>query len=212
MAGCCHENRCSSSFESLAWRRVLWIALIVNGAMFVVEILAGLVAGSSSLQADALDFLADTANYGISLSVAGLPLVWRARAALVKGISMGVLGLWVAFSTVWHALSETIPEAEVMGIVGLTALLANVGVALLLYRFRHGEANMLSVWVCSRNDAVGNVAVILAAAGVFGTGTGWPDILVAAIIMTLAFWGAIQVTRQATGELRRESTPPMPAE
>jgi Co/Zn/Cd efflux system component len=212
MAGCCTEEHCSTKAERPEWKGVLWIALVVNGAMFLVEIVAGLAAGSSSLQADAVDFLADAANYGISLSVVGLALAWRARAALVKGISMGILGLWVGFNTLWHALSASVPEAEVMGAVGFIALLANVGVALLLYRFRSGEANMRSVWICSRNDAVGNIAVLLAALGVFGTGTGWPDFIVAALMASLALWGAAQVIRQASGELRDLQGQPLPAE
>jgi Co/Zn/Cd efflux system component len=170
--------------------------------MFFAEILAGVVADSASLQADALDFLADAANYGISLSVVGLALVARARAALVKGISMGILAVWVAGSSVWHTLASTVPDAEVMGVVAALALLANLGVATLLYRYRTGDANMRSVWICSRNDALGNIAVMAAALGVFGTGTGWPDVLVAAIMATLAMWGAAQICRQAVGELR----------
>jgi Co/Zn/Cd efflux system component len=152
-----------------------------------------------------------TPNYGISLSVVGLALAWRARAALVKGLSMGALGIWVAGSTVWQALAARVPEAEVMGLVGLLALLANLGVAGLLFRYRTGDANMRSVWICSRNDAVGNVAVLLAALGVFGTGTGWPDIAVAAMMASLAIWGAAQVVRQATRELS-DVRAPVPAE
>jgi Co/Zn/Cd efflux system component len=152
-----------------------------------------------------------TPTYGISLSVVGLALAWRARAALVKGLSMGALGIWVAGSTVWQALAARVPEAEVMGLVGLLALLANLGVAGLLFRYRTGDANMRSVWICSRNDAVGNVAVLLAALVVFGTGTGWPDIAVAAMMASLAIWGAAQVVRQATRELS-DVRAPVPAE
>jgi Co/Zn/Cd efflux system component len=151
---------------------VLWIALFINVGMFLAEMAAGLAAGSSSLQADALDFFGDAANYAISLGVAGLALAWRARAALLKGASLGLLGLWVLASTAWHAWAGTLPSAEVMTVVTLIALLANGGVALMLYRFRGGDANMRSVWICSRNDAIGNVAVLLAAAGVFGSGRG----------------------------------------
>ena len=205
MAGCCSDHYCASTTKGLdspSWRRALWIALAVNGGMFLAEIVAGVAAGSASLQADALDFLGDAANYAISLGVAGMVLPWRARAALLKGGSLGLLGLWVLASTVWHAYAGTLPEAEVMGMVGILALLANAGVALMLYRFRGGDANMRSVWICSRNDAIGNVAVLLAAAGVFGTGTGWPDLTVAAIMAALGISGGWQIVRQAAGELR----------
>lgn len=206
MAGCCHDDHCSSEtgkpLNSPAWRRALWVALVVNGAMFAGEIIAGVAAGSASLQADALDFLGDTGTYAISLGVAGLGLGWRARAALLKGVGLLVLGFWVIGSTIWHALVGTLPEAEVMGAVGLVALLANAGVALMLFRFRAGDSNMRSVWICSRNDAIGNLAVLAAAAGVFGTGTGWPDLVVAAIMASLSISGGWQIVRQAHGELR----------
>ena len=200
-ASCCSDS-CEAPGSDPRYRRVLWVALVVNAVMFLTELVAGLAAGSASLQADALDFLADAANYVISLSVVGLTLAWRARAAMVKGVSMGLLGLWVAGNTLWHAFAATVPEAEIMGVVGVLALLSNAGVALLLYRYRVGDANMRSVWICSRNDALGNVAVLLAGLGVFGTGRGWPDIIVAAIMASLALWGAAQVIRQATAELR----------
>ena len=204
MAGCCNDHRCQDAraLDIPAWRRALWIALAVNAGMFLAEIGAGVAAGSAALQADALDFLGDAANYAISLSVAGMALAWRARAALLKGASLGVLGLWVLASTGWHAYAGTLPQAEVMGIVALLALLANAGVALMLYRYRGGDANMRSVWICSRNDAIGNVAVLLAAAGVFGTGTGWPDLAVATIMAALGISGGWQIVRQAWAELR----------
>ena len=210
MAGCCSDHHCGSEAKGLnspAWRRALWIALAVNGSFFLAEIIAGLAAGSSALQADALDFLGDTANYAISLGVAGMALAVRSRAALVKGGTLIVFALWVLGSTAWHALHGTLPQAEVMGIVGVAALLANGGVALMLYRFRSGDANMRSVWICSRNDAIGNAAVVLAALGVFGTGTGWPDIIVAAIMGGLGLWGGGQIVRQAMGELDSVSVP-----
>jgi Co/Zn/Cd efflux system component len=203
--GCCNANQCAGErlkLDGPTWRRALWIALAVNAGMFLAEIIAGVAAGSASLQADALDFLGDAANYAISLSVAGMALAWRARAALLKGTSLGLLGLWVIGSTGWHAYAGTLPSATVMGVIGVLALLSNAAVALMLYRFRGGDANMHSVWICSRNDAVGNVAVLLAALGVFGTGTGWPDIVVAGIMATLGISGGIQIVRQALEELR----------
>ena len=201
---CCHDDHCATARPANdgPWRRALWIALIVNGGFFLAEIAAGLAAGSSSLQADALDFLGDAGNYAISLGVAGMALSWRARAALVKGASLILLALWVLGSIAWHAVGGTLPGAEIMGIVGILALIANGAVALMLYRFRGGDANMRSVWICSRNDAIGNAAVVLAALGVFGTGTLWPDLVVAAIMAGLAIWGGWQIVSQARGELR----------
>lgn len=209
---CCHDESCASAkpmLDSPRWRRALCIALAVNAGFFLTEIMAGAAAGSAALQADALDFLGDAANYAISLGVVGLAVVWRSRAALVKGWTLIALALWVLGSTAWHAWFGTLPQAEVMGVVGAAALLANGGVALMLYRFRTGDANMRSVWVCSRNDAIGNGVVMLAAAGVFGTGTGWPDVLVAAIMGGLGLSGGLSIVRQARRELiqRAPSSP-----
>jgi Co/Zn/Cd efflux system component len=175
---------------------------VVNAAMFGLEITAGVIAGSASLKADALDFLGDSANYAISLWVAGMALVWRARAAFVKGASLFGLALWVSAATVWMAFAGTLPKAETMGIVGTTALFANIGVAALLYRYRSGDSNRRSVWICSRNDAIGNIAVVVAAAGVFGTGTAWPDLIVAGIFALLGVSGGWQIMRHAASDLR----------
>lgn len=203
-ASCC-SSACSSdsSNNEPRWRRALWIALAVNLAMFGVEIVAGATAGSRALMADALDFFGDAANYAISLAVAGLALGWRARAALFKGATLLVLGLWVLGSIVYASFTGAAPHAETMGIIGVLALVANIGVALLLYRFRSGDANMRSVWICSRNDAVGNVAVVAAAFGVFGTGTAWPDLIVAGVLAGLGISGGVQIIKQARAELRR---------
>jgi len=187
--------------NSPAWRRALWIALAVNALMFAAELAAGILGGSKALQADALDFLGDAANYAISLGVAGLALGWRARAALVKGATIFAFGLYVLLNAIWALSRGMVPHAEVMGIVGFVALLANGGVALMLYRFRTGDANMRSVWICSRNDAIGNLAVIFAAVGVFGTGSALPDIIVAGIMATLGLWGGVQILRQSVTEL-----------
>src|ERR1019366_1399973 len=201
---CCHEDHCVSAkpMNTPQSRRALWIALVVNAGFFLAEIIAGAAAGSSALQADALDFFGDAANYAISLGVAGMALTWRARAAVAKGGTLVVFALWVLASTAWHAFHGTLPRAEVMGVVGAAALIANGGVALMLYRFRAGDANMRSVWICSRNDAIGNFAVMLAAIGVLGTGTGWPDVIVAAIMGGLGLRGGWQIVSQALGELR----------
>lgn len=189
------------------WRRALWIALGVNAVMFAAEMAAGIAGGSKALQADALDFLGDSANYAISLGVAGMVLAWRARAALLKGATLGLLGLYVMAATLWAVWHGAAPQAEMMGVVGVTALVANGGVALMLYRFRSGDANMRSVWICSRNDAIGNVAVVLAAAGVFGTGTAWPDLIVAGVMAVLGISGGVQIVRQARAELRGSGGP-----
>jgi Co/Zn/Cd efflux system component len=205
---CCSNDQCASnqSLDSPAWRRAVWIALFVNAGFFVIEIAAGAAAGSASLQADALDFLGDAANYGISLGVAGMALAWRARAALVKGATLVLFAMWVLGSVAWHAWLGTLPKAEMMGVVGFAALVANGGVAVMLYRFRTGDANMRSVWICSRNDAIGNLAVLLAAAGVFGTNTGWPDVIVAAIMGGLGLGGGWQIVRLARAELSQATT------
>jgi Co/Zn/Cd efflux system component len=213
MAGCCNDDSCSPGGlapNNPAWRRVLWIALAVNGVMFLAEIGSGIAAGSASLQADALDFLGDTANYAISLGVAGMVLVWRARAALLKGITLLALALWVIGITAFQAWSGTLPKAEVMGVVGIFALVSNAAVAIMLFRYRAGDANMRSVWICSRNDAIGNLAVLLAAAGVFGTGTGWPDLIVAAIMAALGISAGIQIIRHAVSELRPSTAAILP--
>lgn len=194
------------------WRRMLWIALAINLAMFVGEIVAGIASGSRSLQADALDFLGDSANYAISLGVAGMALGWRSRAALLKGGTILAFGLYVLVTTVLAALGRGVPQAETMGIVGVIALIANGSVALMLYRYRAGDANMRSVWICSRNDAIGNLAVLLAAAGVVGTGTAWPDLAVALIMAALGIWGGLQILGQARAELRRKASNEGPAQ
>jgi Co/Zn/Cd efflux system component len=180
---------------------VLFTVLAINAVMFAVEVIAGVAAGSASLQADALDFLGDAANYAISLLVVGMALRFRASAALAKGMTMGLFGLWVISTVFWHAIHGTLPSAFTMGEVGLAALLANAASFGLLWAYRQGDANMRSAWICTRNDVLGNLAVLLAALGVFGTGTGWPDVIVAAIMAGLAIQGAILVIRQAVGEL-----------
>jgi Co/Zn/Cd efflux system component len=213
MAGCCHDDTCSSSKaqNSPQWRWALWIALGINAGMFLAEIVAGVAAGSASLQADAIDFLGDAANYMISLSVVGMAITWRARAALLKGWSLAILAAAVLASTAWHAYAGTLPGAGTMSIVGIVALLANGGVALMLYCFRTGDANMRSVWICSRNDAIGNLAVLAAAAGVFGTGTAWPDLVVAGIMAVLGMSGGWQIIRQASSELSGSRLTPVSA-
>ena len=205
MSDSCHSHGCAVSHAATLdprYRRVLWAALLINAAMFCIELAGGLRAGSVSLLADAVDFFGDAANYGLSLLVLGMGLAWRARAALVKGLSMGAFGLFVLGKTAWGAATGSVPEPITMGAIGALALAANVAVALMLYAWRDGDANMRSVWLCSRNDAIGNVAVMVAALGVFGTGSGWPDLAVAAVMATLALSAARSVVRQARAELR----------
>jgi Co/Zn/Cd efflux system component len=207
MADCCCApppwNLDTHKGNAAKYRRVLWAVLAINAVMFVIEVGAGLAAGSASLQADALDFLGDALNYSISLFVVGMALRYRASAALAKAATMGTFGLWVVGTAVWHAAYGTLPSAFTMGAVGFVALVANTASFGLLWVYRHGDANMRSAWTCTRNDVLGNVAVLLAALGVFGTGSEWPDIIVAAIMATLAIQGAAMVAKQALGELRQ---------
>ncbi|HEY5646729.1 MAG: cation transporter [Gammaproteobacteria bacterium] len=201
MPGCSHCVDDGHVSGDHVFRRVLWAALLVNGAMFGIEIVASFIGDSVSLQADALDFLADSANYAISLFVVGMAISARARATLVKGATMAVFGCWVIGSAIYRAVTGSAPDAGVMGGIAFLALTANVAVAALLYRFRQGDSNMRSIWLCSRNDAVGNVAVILAAAGVFASSSRWPDLIVAAVIAGLNISAAAHVVRLARGEL-----------
>lgn len=200
-ASCGHHHE---AFDGLSadYRRRLWLVIAINAAMFIVEMTAGALAGSQSLQADALDFLADSVTYGISLAVIGASLRTRSLAALGKGLSLTLMGLWVFGSTAYHTLVPGLPRAEVMGLIGLLALAANVASVLILMRYKDGDANVRSVWLCSRNDAIGNVAVMIAALGVWGTATAWPDLIVAAIMAALFLWSSFQILRQSVAEMR----------
>jgi Co/Zn/Cd efflux system component len=201
---CCGAN---VRFEGLdpRYRRVLWVVIATNAAMFVVEIAAGHIAGSQALQADALDFLGDTLTYGMSLAVIGRSIQTRSQAAMFKGASLTLMGLWVFGSTLYHVLVLGVPRAEIMGVVGFMALAANVASVLLLLRYKDGDANVRSVWLCSRNDAIGNVAVMMAAFGVWGTSTAWPDLIVAAIMAGLFLWSSVQILSQAQREYRQDA-------
>jgi Co/Zn/Cd efflux system component len=204
-ASCCGHDHCEQNVprrDVRAYRRVLGAVLTINVVMFAVEIAAGLAAGSASLQADALDFFGDAANYAVSLFVVGLALRYRAMAAFAKGATMGVFGLWVLGIAAWHAIHGTLPHAFTMGAVGFIALAANAASFGLLWAYRGGDANMRSAWICTRNDVLGNLAVLLAALGVFDSGTGWPDFIVAAIMAGLGLQGAWIVLRQSLAELR----------
>ncbi len=183
------------------YRQILWVILLINAGMFFVELGSGIYSGSQSLLADAIDFFGDAANYGISLYVLNKSVNWRAGASMLKGGTMGLFGLWLIGSIIYKAIFAEVPKAEVMGVVGFVALLANVICAALLYKYRNGDSNRESVWICSRNDAIGNIAVMLAAAGVFASGTKWPDLLVASIMASLALHGALRIIKKARTEL-----------
>lgn len=203
-AGCCNHE---TSFEGVSgdYKRRLWAVIAINATMFIVEMTAGQLAGSQALQADALDFFGDALTYGISLAVIGSSLRVRASAALVKGVSLFLMGLWVLGSTIYTVFVLGVPQAQIMGAVGFLALAANLASVMLLVRYKDGDANVRSVWLCSRNDAIGNVAVMGAALGVWGTASGWPDVAVAAVMAGLFLTSAFQIIRQATREWRSEA-------
>lgn len=201
MSGSCCGSDAKFDGVSNEFKRALWAVIAINGTMFVVEMAAGAFAGSKALQADALDFFGDTVTYAISLYVIGMSLKVRVTAALAKGLSLGAMGLWVFGSTAYKVLVLGVPSAQIMGGIGLLALTANLVSVWILMRFKDGDANVRSVWLCSRNDAIGNVAVILAAVGVYFTGTAWPDLIVAALMAGLFLWSAAQIIYQARQEL-----------
>ncbi len=186
------------------YRRVLWTVIALNGVMFLTEMVAGELAGSQALKADALDFLGDTITYGLSLAVIGASLRTRASAALFKGLSLSLMAFWVFGSTVYHTLVLGVPSAGVMGVIGFLALAANLASVGLLMRYKDGDANVRSVWLCSRNDAIGNVVVMMAALGVWGTATAWPDLVVAALMAGLFLTSSVQILRQALSEYRED--------
>lgn len=204
MTGCCNENDCAFDGMSPAYKRALWAVIAINGTMFLVEMAAGFSSGSQALKADALDFAGDTATYTLTLAVLGMPLIWRARAALFKGLSLASMGLFVLASTVVRFFASSIPQADIMTWVGALALTANLASVLILLRFRNGDSNVRSVWLCSRNDAIGNLAVIGAAGAVWFTGTAWPDLIVAGLMAVLFSWSAWQIVRQALTERRQD--------
>jgi Co/Zn/Cd efflux system component len=210
MSGHCCSNETVFDGASKAFRRALVAVIAINAILFVVEMTAGQLAGSKALQADALDFAGDTATYAISLFVIGRPLAWRARAALLKGLSLGAMGLWVLGMTAWQVLILGVPVAGIMSMVGLLALAANAASVLILMKWRDGDANVRSVWLCSRNDAIGNIAVIGAAGLVFLTGTAWPDLAVAALMAGLFLSSAVQIVRRSARELSEAKAGDMP--
>lgn len=203
MSACCNDHDVAFDGMSAGFKRALWIVIAINASMFFIEMAAGAMAGSQALQADALDFLGDSMTYAISLMVIGMSLKVRATAALVKGISLAVMGLWVFGMTAYQVLVLGVPSAPIMGGIGLLALAANLASVFALMRYKDGDANVRSVWLCSRNDAIGNVAVLLAAGGVWLTGTAWPDLIVAGLMAGLFLWSSFQIIRQALDEHRQ---------
>ena len=204
MGACCNDSSCGTPSGKLGdafWKALVW-AFVLNLAMFGIEIAGALQSGSVALLADSIDFLGDAVNYGASLAVLGMASVWRSRLALGKGLVMALWGVLVLAKTLWSANEGVVPVAETMTAISILALATNVGVAWMLYRHRQGDANRASVWLCARNDAVSNVAVLIAAQLVAVTGKGWPDLLAACGMAFLGLWSGITVVRQARRELR----------
>ena len=206
-ASCATDDACGCKggvpiFDGIdpRYKMILWTVIAINGAMFLTEMVAGQLAGSQALKADALDFLGDTVTYGLSLAVIGASLRTRATAALFKGLSLSLMAIWVFGSTVYHSLILGVPSAEVMGSIALLALAANLCSVLLLRPYKDGDANVRSVWLCSRNDAIGNVVVMIAALGVWGSSSAWPDLAVAALMAGLFLTSSVQILRQGWGE------------
>jgi len=220
MSACCHDHGPEpGNHVTITQRRALWAALIINAAMFVTEMTGAFFSHSVGLQADAVDFFGDAANYGLSLAVLGMGMAVRSKVALFKGLTMVAFGLWVGGAIVHHAMNGTVPSAPVMGVIGFAALCANVICAVILFKFRGQDANMKSVWICSRNDAISNIAVMLAASGVWVSASGLPDLFVGALIGALALSGGVQVIRAALSERRelaaaceQELTQPAPGD
>lgn len=200
-AACGHDH---APFDGMSdiYKRRLWMVIAINAGMFAIEMTAGQLARSQALQADALDFFADAVTYGISLAVIGASLKTRSMAAAAKGVSLFLMGLWVFGSTIWRVFQGGVPEAPVMGVIGFLALAANVASVLLLMSYKDGDANVRSVWLCSRNDAIGNVIVMIAAVGVWGTATAWPDLIVAGIMAGLFLSSSVQILSQSFAEWR----------
>jgi Co/Zn/Cd efflux system component len=201
-ASCLHHDPSPRQDTSARYRRILWIALVLNLSMFVIEIGSSMLSGSVSLLADAIDFFGDSLNYCVALLVIGMAPIWSSRAALIKAISMLGFGVFVLLRAGWNFWQGIVPEAYTMGAVGLLALTVNLSVAWMLYQYREGNANMRSVWLCTRNDALSNLAVLGAALGVLGSRAGWPDLAVATLMAGLALHSGWLVLLQARSELK----------
>lgn len=204
MSGCCGND---AKFDGVSddYKRRLWIVIAINAAMFIIEMGAGRLAHSQALQADALDFLGDALTYGVSLAVIGASIRARTNAAIAKGLSLLLMGLWVFAATLYRIYNGDVPDAHVMGTIGALALVANLASVLILLRYKDGDANVRSVWLCSRNDAIGNIIVMIAALGVWGAASRWPDLIVATLMASLFVWSAFQIIQQARREQRDDS-------
>lgn len=200
-AHCCNHDNLNVSENNKNFKRVLWIALVLNFAMFIVEIVYGVLSHSLSLRADAIDFLGDGVNYFATLFVLNSHIATKAKVSIAKALFMLGFGLWVLIEAFMRFNSAELPDSFTMSWVGFLALFVNALVAFLLFKFRDGDSNMQSVWLCSRNDAVGNLAVILASAGVYWWGTQWPDLIVATFMALLALSASAQVIKAARNEL-----------
>ena len=199
--GCCSDSCNRLHVADKRYVMVLWVALALNLGMFALELIGASSASSVALFADSIDFFSDSVNFALSLLALSLALVWRSRLAMVKGLAMILMGIFVLWRGWEHFSTGSIPEPQIMGWIGLLALFVNGLVAYLLYRYRSGDANMQAVWLCSRNDAIGNAAVILAAIAVFGSSQGWPDLLVALVMAKLSIWSGLSIVRLADGEI-----------
>ena len=197
---CCGSNQ--HTHQSPKYKKALWIVLILNLSMFFVEIVMGVKSGSTSLLSDSLDFLGDSANYLISLIVLPMALSYRAKASMVKGLTMGGFGLFILMTTIYRVFYGEMPSYSEMSIVGFLALLINVSALLILLKFRDGDSNVRSVWVCSRNDAIGNVAVILAGMAVYFFQSKYPDLIVAFVLAFLALQASQEIIKRAWAELK----------
>jgi len=206
MAGCGCEHDLKFDGISAHYRMILWIVIAINGVMFLFETGASLSADSMALRADALDFLGDTLTYGLTLLAIGHSLRWHASAAMLKGVTLLLIGLWVLGSTFYRVIILGVPNEMIMGSVALLAFTANMVSVLLLLRYRDGDANVRSVWLCSRNDAIGNVAVMIAAVVVYYTQTRWADLVVACLMAMLFLHSSSLIIRQARAELRENSS------
>lgn len=201
MANCSCDNMKFDGISS-SYKRILWVVIFINAFMFIIEFSAGFMANSKALQADALDFLGDTLTYTITFLVIGHSVKWRSGAALIKGISLLFMGLWVAGSTFYNVFFAQIPNETIMGSIAISAFIANVVCALLLMRYRDGDANVRSVWLCSRNDAINNLLVLIAAGVVYITQSHWPDLIVAFLMSIIFLHSAALIIKQAWKEWR----------
>lgn len=202
------DDELSGDFAHIApgYKRALWIVVLLNLGYGAVEMFGGFISGSQALKADALDFLGDGAISLLGLLAIGWSLVWRARSALAQGVFLGVLGVAVLTVTAYRVLVLNQPEAELMGLFGLLALAINVASVLVLLPHRAGDANVRAVWLFSRNDALGNLAVVVAAGLVAWTGTPWPDLAVAVVIAALFLHSSWSIVRDARADLRQAAT------